>query len=169
MTDSLSLCQFKCAKLAAWSAATSSAGQARTCAAVPNVRASTVTTSARFGNWSVSQRGSRAGKTRRNESVTLSTINRRKSGVAGRGSLQVVSSSSEDTFTIQLSTEDARRTILLEQYVYENGTADVYCAGVGVDSEAGKQGLEPGMVSTRSGCKVGHASKTSRVTSARRR
>lgn len=58
----------------------------------------------------------------------------------------VGSTESDDVFTIKLSTEDARRTILLEQYVREDGTADVYCAGVGVDCEAGKQGLEPGMV-----------------------
>jgi len=65
--------------------------------------------------------------------------------------LQVVASSSsssdESVFTLKLSTEDARKTILLNQYVREDGSgADVYCGGVGIDSDAAKQGLQPGMV-----------------------
>ena len=143
---------FNTTKLAICSADTSRGGLTRTCVTVSNARASTIPTAARHGKWSaggVSQRGAGAGagagQTRRERSGALSTIKGRKSGVAGRGMLQVVSSSS-DVFTIALSTEDARRTILLEQFVREDGTADVYCAGVGIDSQAGILGLAPGMV-----------------------
>eukprot|EP00240_Pyramimonas_obovata_P006194 CAMPEP_0118932934 /NCGR_PEP_ID=MMETSP1169-20130426/10713_1 /TAXON_ID=36882 /ORGANISM="Pyramimonas obovata, Strain CCMP722" /LENGTH=309 /DNA_ID=CAMNT_0006875641 /DNA_START=95 /DNA_END=1028 /DNA_ORIENTATION=+ len=140
MTSSVSV---KSVQLAAFAAATPTAGRARrTCAAVPNCKAPT----AWYGSGVTSRRGAGVGKSRWNVTVAIPSNSRRQSGVTGRGALQVVGSSSDDVFTINLSTEDARRTILLEQYVREDGTADVYCAGVGVDCEAGKQGLEPGMV-----------------------
>lgn len=142
MTSSISL---RLTQLTARSAVTTADGRARRTGA-PAVRASKLPPAAVYGSAGASLRGKGTGRSRHSAAGTIFIMNRRASGVAARGALKITASSSDNVFTVKLSTEEARKTILLEQYVREDGTAEVYCAGVAVDCEAGKQGLEPGMV-----------------------